>query len=206
MRRPSNPLALAVLVCLYERPMHPYEMASTLRERAKHESIKLNYGSLYTVVDALARAGLIRSVETIREGRRPERTVYDVTDAGVVLLIDWLSDLLRTPVKEFTRFEAGLSMMAALPPEDVVRLLKARLLALEIELRQDEGLHEGLGPEFNVPRLFWIEYEYRVTLRRAERDWLRALIPEIESGTLEGMQLWREFQAERPPSAPDPEE
>ena len=30
----SNPLALAVLVCLYERPMHPYEVAQTLRLRA----------------------------------------------------------------------------------------------------------------------------------------------------------------------------
>ena len=31
----SNPLALAVLVCLYEKPMHPYEVAQTLRARAK---------------------------------------------------------------------------------------------------------------------------------------------------------------------------
>ena len=37
----SNPLALAVLSCLYERPMHPYEVAQTLRHRAKHESIRL---------------------------------------------------------------------------------------------------------------------------------------------------------------------
>lgn len=27
----SNPLALAILVLLYERPMHPYEMSATLR-------------------------------------------------------------------------------------------------------------------------------------------------------------------------------
>ena len=54
-KRPfSNPLALALLVLLYERPMHPYEMAATLRERRKESSIKLNYGSLYTVVDNLA--------------------------------------------------------------------------------------------------------------------------------------------------------
>ncbi len=49
----SNPLALAVLACLFERPMHPYEVAQTLRHRAKHESVRLNYGSLYDVVDAL---------------------------------------------------------------------------------------------------------------------------------------------------------
>ena len=72
----TNPLALAVLACLHERPMHPYEMAATMRERGKEQSIKLNYGSLYTVVDSLAKNGLIEAVEARREGRRPERTVY----------------------------------------------------------------------------------------------------------------------------------
>lgn len=201
VRRPSNPLALAVLVLLYERPMHPYEMASTLRERAKHESIKLNYGSLYTVVDGLVRGGLIAALETVREGRRPERTVYQVTEAGVVMLVDWLSDILRTPAKEFTQFEAGLSLIAALPPDDVVRLLKARIMALEIEIRQSEGLR-GLGVELDLPRLFWIEDEYRIVLRKAERDWVQALIAEIESEALDGIEQWRSFHSERADTAP----
>ncbi len=47
----SNPLALAVLTCLLER-QHPYEVAQTLRARAKRESIRLNYGSLSGVVEA----------------------------------------------------------------------------------------------------------------------------------------------------------
>ena len=50
--------------------MHPYEMAGTMRERGKEQSIKLNYGSLYTVVDNLAKHGLIEAVEARREGRR----------------------------------------------------------------------------------------------------------------------------------------
>ena len=61
-RKVSNPLALAVLACLFERPMHPYEMASTMRERHKDESIKLNYGSLYTVTESLQRHRLIEPV------------------------------------------------------------------------------------------------------------------------------------------------
>ena len=81
-RQRSNPLALAVLACLVERPMHPYEMATTMRTRGQDESIKLNYGSLYTVVESLARRGLIEPREPEREGRRPERTVYAITDVG----------------------------------------------------------------------------------------------------------------------------
>src|SRR2546430_16551428 len=96
-RKVNNPLALAVLACLSERPMHPYEMATTMRERGKDQSIKLNYGSLYTVVEALQQHALIVAQETERAGRRPERTVYRLTDAAPMRLITWFSGRLSRP-------------------------------------------------------------------------------------------------------------
>src|SRR5215469_816050 len=113
-RRVSNPLALAVLSCLIERPMHPYEISTTLRTRGKEHSIKLNYGSLYAVVESLTKHGLIVSRETNRSGRRPERTVYEITEAGVTECEDWLAELLSTPVRDYTSLEAGLSLMPVL--------------------------------------------------------------------------------------------
>jgi len=188
-RKVSNPLALAVLACLYERPMHPYEIASTLRERHKDESIKLNYGSLYSVVESLKGHALITEQETERQGNRPERTVYQITDAGRLELIDWLSELLCRPVKEFTRFEAGLSLLPVLPPKDVVALLEERCRRLVVELEQYQTLRK-LVATHQVPRLFLIESEYRMTLREAELKWTRALIADITSGSLEGMDRW----------------
>ena len=70
-RRQSNPLALAVLVLLAERPMHPYEIAATLRARHKEESIKIRYGSLYKVIDLLQEEGLVVAREKAREGAVP---------------------------------------------------------------------------------------------------------------------------------------
>src|SRR5579864_1727925 len=119
-RARNNPLALAVLSLLYERPMHPYDVAQTLRSRAKHESIRLNYGSLYSVVEGLEARGLVAARETVREGRRPERTIYALTDAGARELIDWLSEMLATPTKEYLQFEAALSFLPVLPPDDAV--------------------------------------------------------------------------------------
>ena len=116
-RNRNNPLALAVLICLSERPMHPYEVATTLRQRQKHESVRLNYGSLYAVVASLEKRGLIAPQETERAGRLPERTVYRLTDAGLIEAHDWLTDLISTPVKEYPSFEAALSFLPALPPE-----------------------------------------------------------------------------------------
>jgi DNA-binding PadR family transcriptional regulator len=191
-RKVSNPLALAVLACLYEKPMHPYEIASTLRERHKDDSIKLNYGSLYSVVESLKGHGLIVEQQTARQGNRPERTVYEVTDAGRLELIDWLSELLCRPVKEFTRFEAGLSLVAVLPPQDVVGLLEERCRRLQQEIEQYRALRNLMATQ-QIPRLFLIESEYRTTLREAELSWTRGLIADIASGTLEGMERWTQF-------------
>ena len=123
-RTRSNPLALAVLVTLFERPMHPYEVAQTLRQRAKQESVRLNYGSLYAVVEALEKRGLIAARETVRAGKRPERTIYEITDEGAREMIDWMTELIGVPAKEYPQFMAGLSFIAALAPEDALQALR----------------------------------------------------------------------------------
>jgi DNA-binding PadR family transcriptional regulator len=189
-RNRSNPLALAVLLCLYERPMHPYEVAATLRQRNKHESVRLNYGSLYAVVASLERRDLILPLETEREGRLPERTIYELTDAGRVEAHDWLTDLLATPVKEYPAFEAALSFLPALPPNAVVGLLRERALRLETEIAQVEAGLDVVG-KMGLPRLFSVESEYRIAVLVTERDFARGLAEDIESGTLSGVDWWR---------------
>jgi DNA-binding PadR family transcriptional regulator len=185
----NNPLALAVLACLTEHPMHPYEMATTMRERGKDQSIKLNYGALYTVVEALQYHGLIVAQETERSGRRPERTVYRLTDAGRMELIDWVSELISTPVKEYTQFEAGLSLIPVLPPEDAAALLAQRCDRLEIEISQERSLLQ-LVAQRGVRRLNLIEGEYLLAMHEAELAWTRQFADAIRSGTLDGITEW----------------
>jgi DNA-binding PadR family transcriptional regulator len=153
-QRLANPLALAVLVLLFERPMHPYEMAATLKQRHKEASIKLRYGSLYTVIELLVREGFIAPKETSREGRRPERTVYMLTPVGEVEMRDWLGDLIGNPVKEYPRFEAALSLMPALGVERTTELLEARIVRLDQEIARVRA-DMSKAPE-QVPRLFLI--------------------------------------------------
>jgi DNA-binding PadR family transcriptional regulator len=189
-RAVSNPLALAVLACLYERPMHPYEMATTMRERGKEHSIKLNYGSLYTVVDNLARHGLIEAGEAHREGRRPERTVYRITEAGRVELGDWMSELLAVPVKEYPQFEAALSLLPVLPPDQVLTLLRRRMTALAKEIAGARALLE-VSSKGGLPRLLLIEGEYHLKTVETELAWVRELVAELEEGRFEGLDIWR---------------
>jgi DNA-binding PadR family transcriptional regulator len=195
-RKVSNPLALAVMALLYERPMHPYEMVSVMRERGKHESVRLRYSSLYSVVEALVREGLISPRETVREGRRPERTVYELTDAGRVEFLGWLRELLSVPAKEYTQFAAGLSFLPALPPDEAAELLDGRVRRLEEEVGEMRSVLDSVMVE-GLPRLFLIESEHELILREAELRWVRELAREISDGTLGGMAEWEGFHADR---------
>jgi DNA-binding PadR family transcriptional regulator len=187
-RAVSNPLALAVLVTLCERPMYPYEMATTMRSRGKERSIKLNYGSLYTVVNNLARHGLIEAMGAGREGRRPERTVYRITGAGRKELNDWMAELIAVPVKEYPQFEAALSELPVLSPGRALELLRDRVSALEQAIADARAeLHEFAW----LPRLFLLEAEYHVAMREAELTWVRGLVAEFEDRTFPGLDGWQ---------------
>ena len=199
----SNPLALAVLSCLYERPMHPYEVAQTLRHRAKHDSIKLNYGSLYNVVEGLEKRGFIRVNDTVREGRRPERTVYEITETGSRELIDWLSALITTPVKEYLQFEAALSLLPVLPPDEAAALLRQRSGEIEHRLSFSKMTMDNMR-KGGLPRLFALENEYLEVLMQAELDYVQTLVKEIEGGTLDGIEMWRHWFEADPEGRPPP--
>lgn len=188
--RISNPLALAVLSCLCEQPMHPYEISSTLRHRHKDESIKINYGSLYSVVETLAKQALIVAQETGREGKRPERTVYAITEAGLMKFHSWLSELLSTPSKEFTSLEAGLSLMGGLGPDEVVKLLDQRIGRIKRELAAMEASREHAA-QMHLPDLFLVEWMFRHAMTLAELAFVEALTLSIRTGTLGGTSGWR---------------
>jgi DNA-binding PadR family transcriptional regulator len=188
-RKVSNLLGLTLLSQLMERPRYPYEMASVLRERGKDQAVKINWGSLYTVVQNLEKHGFIEAVQVAREGRQPERTTYRITDAGQAELADWLRELLGEPEREYTRFEAGLSDGGILGPDEVGALLHRRLAALEADNDRVQAELEKAGE--HVPRIFLIENEYHIAMRRAEADWVRGLLAELDGGTFPGMDFWR---------------
>jgi len=192
---PSNPLALAVLALLFERPMHPYEMGVILKQRHKEDSIKLRYGSLYTVIELLLKRGMIAARETAREGRRPERTVYEITAAGTEELHDWMADLVGMPAKEYPQFEAALCLLPVLPPDEALALLRQRQKLLEQDIVVLAGQIAGISAQ-NFPPLFLVETEYRLALMKAEQAFVAGLIGRIESGW-GPVELWRGFHQDR---------
>jgi DNA-binding PadR family transcriptional regulator len=189
-RRPvRNLLGLAVLSALYQRPLHPYEIAKSLRDTGKERDMGLKWGSFYTVIGNLEKYGLIASLESHREGNRPERTTYRITDEGKAELVDWVRELVSSAPPEESGFRAGLSVLSVLHPDEATALLRQRVEALETRLAAESAEIEALGGR--IPRLFLIESEYDFALLRAEIDWTRALADEFATGTFPDLEGWR---------------
>jgi DNA-binding PadR family transcriptional regulator len=180
-----------VLSALVERPMHPYEMATVLRERGKDQDMKIKWGSLYTVVQNLDKHGFIAVTGSSRQGGRPERTVYEITDAGRAELTDWVRELVGTPVREQPRFEAGLSVLGVLHPDEAVTLLRQRLDRLDKEITGQRETLDRVARE--VPRLFLVEAEYDIAIRTAEATWLRGFLTELTDGSFPEVAQWRAY-------------
>jgi DNA-binding PadR family transcriptional regulator len=188
-RKVANLLALAVLSTVYQRPMHRYEMASIMRARGKEQDMDIKWGSLYTVVDNLEKHGFLETIGNTREGSRPERTIYQITEPGRQELVDWTRELLSTVSPEHPRFAAGLSVLTALPPEEVINLLQLRLDRLDTVLAAQRAAIDEAGIE--IPRIFLIENEYTAAIVAAEATWVRALLEEFSSGTHPDLDRWR---------------
>src|SRR3989442_5131968 len=141
-----SPLALSILQLLDERPMHPYELAATMRDRHQDEFIRLNFGSLYHTVDVLERNGWIIPAEREKEGNRPERTIYRLTPTGREVLVGVVGDIVARPRREFPHFAAGLMFMhhlhapkTAAAPETRARGLRATGAQPSPDLRALQG-------------------------------------------------------------------
>lgn len=179
----QTPLALSILGCLRERPMHPYEIKHVMQERRHDEVVKLRGGSLYSTITRLESEGMIVATGTEREGRRPERTTYDLTPAGEADLLAWLRESIATPVQEFPHFGSMIAFLLHLMPSEAVPLLRERIAHLEDQASQFE-LAQSDAFWGRLPKMFRLHADYTASLRSAEIEWVRGLADDIEAKRL----------------------
>nr|CEL17386.1 Transcriptional regulator, PadR family [Kibdelosporangium sp. MJ126-NF4]CTQ91386.1 Transcriptional regulator, PadR family [Kibdelosporangium sp. MJ126-NF4] len=169
---------------LGESPMHPYGVRQRIREWGKDQVINVSQrNAIYQIIERLDRDGLIAVKNTDRADNRPERTVYETTDAGAATARKWMLETLSTPVNEYPAFPAALALLNALPPEDTREALESRVKALEDNLaRLDAETQAAIADD--VERLHLIEVEYQRAVQRAELTWVRAFFEDLHTGAI----------------------
>jgi DNA-binding PadR family transcriptional regulator len=200
-----SPLALAVLALLYEAPMHPYRMQQLIKERGKDEVLNVRQrASVYQTIDRLQRLGLITPREKVQKEKRPERTVYELTDEGRRTFRDWMNEALSTRAREFPEFPVAVSLLALLTPEEALRQLETRVAALEDEAARIDSQFGRAAAE-GLPRLFLLETEYQRATLETELEWVRAVVDDLRTGRLTWSEEWLRQFSEQPMAAPEGE-
>jgi len=197
----KNPLALMALCVLWQTPTHPYGIVQYLKGTYKDKAARLNYGSLYTVIGQLEKAGLIEAVEVTRAGNLPPRTTYMVTDAGIAEMNAWLADLLANPVEEAPQYLTALSILPAVSVDEALDRLRSRADTLRQTIANTEADRERIAGV--VPEIFSLDAYYQLAIARAELTFTDDLVRRIESGELGGIDLWRSIYANLNNGRPD---
>ena len=168
--------------------MHPYRMQHLIKARGKDEVINVSQrASLYQTIQRLEREGLISAQRTTRDEKRPERTVYEITDTGRAITLEWMRQILSKPAKEFPEFPAAISFIALLTPEDALHQLEQRTTAILAEImRIDDSLKQAAL----VPRLFLLEMEYLRATQITELTWVESVVKDLRSGSLNWNEAW----------------
>ncbi|GAA1975536.1 PadR family transcriptional regulator [Amycolatopsis minnesotensis] len=179
-----TPLALAVLELLHEKPMHPYEIAQLMRDRCVDNRVNIKPGSLYHTVDRLLGAEYIRVVDTQRDGRRPERTVYGMTDEGRAAFVARGIAILGTVADERPEYASGLAVIDDLAPDVVIEQLTNRAMKLKATIASFRVYEKRLQDE-EVPEIYWVDWRFTVARTEFELTWTEQLIDDIRSGRLE---------------------
>jgi DNA-binding PadR family transcriptional regulator len=178
-----TPIALAVMELLHEGPRHPYDLSQTMQERETWRLLKVTVGSLYHAIDRLAGDGLIQAVETTREGRRPERTTYCLTQAGRDAYTIRVRDIIAHPATEYPLYALAIALLHTLDRADALSQLRKRAIALEAAAAADRVYSRRLT-EQAVPELYWVDVDLKLRLREAELTWTRELVERLETERL----------------------
>jgi DNA-binding PadR family transcriptional regulator len=178
-----SPLALAILGLLEDGALHPYGMQQLIRQWGKDQVINVGQrATLYKMINRLVDAGLIKPTGTTRERLYPERTSYELTDAGRAIRQQWMEDVLSAPRNEFPEFPAGLSFIPLLTPERARQLLASRRERLVQRLADRDALIASVG--FALPRATMLETEYLHAVTEAEIRWLDDVLGGLQDGSI----------------------
>jgi DNA-binding PadR family transcriptional regulator len=167
---------------LHTRPLHPYGIQRLIKQWGKDQVVNVGQRTaLYRTIERLEEGGLVAVQGTGRDQQYPERTVYEITDAGRAATRQWLEEMLAEPKREYPEFPVALSHLMMLTPAEAIDQLEQREQALAA---LHAGLEAGLAATEGLPRVLNLEAEYVTATSAAQLAWLRSVLADLRAGRL----------------------
>ncbi|HEY2507332.1 MAG TPA: PadR family transcriptional regulator [Streptosporangiaceae bacterium] len=159
-------MRMPLLALLAKEPAHGYELRGQLEQIFGQAYPAPNIGQIYVTLQRLERDGLVHSQDVV-QSTRPNKRVYELTDAGREVLLRWLdrtSDGARVRDEFFMKLTLGALSGSA----DQLGLINRQRRHYLAQMR---GLAElAASADRRIPRLL---IEGAMLHLQADLDWLQ---------------------------------
>ena len=129
---------LVLLSLLAERPMHGYQANLELERREIRDWAGISRPQVYYSLEKLARAGMIRPLETDEPAAGPERSTFETTAKGRAALADALEREEWTTQRERPPFQTWIALSWQARPGVFEKQIERRRTFLEHELEREK--------------------------------------------------------------------
>jgi len=170
---------LVILGLLRERPLYGYEIKQIIEEHMS-DWTSIAFGSIYFALEKLAEEKFVERVEVEQKGKRPSRSVYQITDAGREEFLRLLRESWQQFEREYYPLDICLFFLDSLPLGEVINYLKSRKEALQSALVYVNGHREEQLAFPEVPPLAAAIFDHTIVHTQAELQWVTDLLKKLE--------------------------
>ena len=164
---------LLLLGVLMNGKIHGYR----LNEYVKHVMsfyTDLKKSTVYYILNQLEKNGYV-SFELEREGKRPERRIYEITEQGKIYFLELLRDCLSSYTQISFGDDIGATFIDRLPSEEVHGLLINKRKKIMDQLEKYKGVEKHGG---NLQYVI----NHNIVHLEADISWVDEILKEIGKG------------------------
>ncbi|MEC0232104.1 PadR family transcriptional regulator [Paenibacillus alba] len=176
-------MKLVILGLLMEANRHTYDIRQTMKERSMHTYMKLQDGSLYYAMDQLRKDGLVEALEVVRDTNRPEKTVYQITEAGKNKFQELLVEQLHEEIKHYHPLYVALPFTVHGDQAKIAEILEHKIMAQKIIMQRTKSVYEE--HIHSVPRVVLQMMVGGYKRAFCELKWLEELQKDAREGRLQ---------------------
>src|SRR6059058_627147 len=165
---------LVLLSLLAERPMHGYQANLELERREIRDWAGISRPQVYYSLEKLARAGLIRSLETEEPAAGPQRSTFETTAKGRAALANALEREEWTTQRERPPFLTWMALSWQARPGVFAKKLEQRQEFLEMEIAREKEVLDSILKEVGHSHheAVWM-VSLMIEQFATERNWLK---------------------------------
>lgn len=172
---------LVILGLLLDRPLYGYEIKQIIEEHMS-DWTSIAFGSIYFALDKLAAEKFVEKVEVEQAGKRPSRSVYEITAAGRAEFLRLLRESWQQVERQYFSIDVCLFFLENLPGDEVKRYLRTRQAGLRATLEHLQSHREEQLAVPEVPHIAMAIFDHTLVHTQAELSWVTDLLAKMESG------------------------